>query len=62
MHFYIPHLSEDSDLLDYPPRTRKIQRRKRKAATSDGLNDMAVTAASLTSPLKKSVPLSVMVI
>jgi hypothetical protein len=42
---FVPFLSEDSDLWSYPPRTRK--RRRRKAATSDGLNDMAATAAKL---------------
>jgi hypothetical protein len=41
----VPYLPESSDLEEYPPRTRK--RRRRKAATSDGLNDMAATAAKL---------------
>jgi len=47
----IPFLSEGTDLETYPPKTRK--RRKRKAATSDGLHTIVETAARLNVTAEK---------
>jgi|SRR5216683_1011270 len=49
MSFSIPYLSEDSDLLDYPPKTRK----RRKPKPANGLHDILATAIKLNVTAEK---------